>query len=122
MPDIPIHKQMFTIRREQFAVLDEHLIAPFEARVRKHVAAAFPELWTPMGELAAQRCVSEAVACARRWGMHSELDVVRFVDLAFALGPLFDHEPRFRAILESQVSAAARIDALLARVRNDMES
>ena len=113
---------MLTIRREQFAVLDEHSIAPFEARVSKHVAAAFPDLWTPMGELAARRRVSEAVARARSWGLHSELDVVRFVDLAFALGPLFDYEPRFKAILESEAGAAARIDAVLARVRYDMES
>jgi hypothetical protein len=91
-----------------------------------HLKKFFQPQYDALGDERALEAVHYGTARAATYGMTSERDVCKYVDLMFALGRDFDTDPRFdwaQPILAdpSLPSPGARInllyDAALARIR-----
>ncbi|HEX8695895.1 MAG TPA: hypothetical protein VF746_25995 [Longimicrobium sp.] len=113
------------IRDEQLRVLGEAARERFVRgaleKLRKHWPGAFREL----GEAAARARVERAVAEAEGFGIRAEADVLRFVNLAFALGDGFAADPRrpwARALLaDTALTPTERLDRLVELALDELD-
>jgi hypothetical protein len=85
---------MITIRREQYQALEALTLASFESRVLAHLQRCFPEHVAKLGEEGARTAIRDGTARAHAYGIVSERQVCIFIDLMFALGERFDHDPK----------------------------
>jgi hypothetical protein len=117
---------MLIIREPQMAALSEDLIRRFEDRAFDHVQRYFPQQCDAIGESATRYYVAEGIHRARRYGLESEYDLLRFLNLTFAFGSDFESRPEHAWMLEflndSQLWPTARMDALMAAVLEPPEA
>lgn len=71
----------------------------FEKRVCQHVRASFPALVVHLGPDALAARVRDALARGRHLGFTWQSSLTGFVDLSFAVGLGFEHQPAFAAAL-----------------------
>jgi hypothetical protein len=84
---------MFKLRKEHLDAFEAHVVSLFTTRVIAHVKAVWPAECGELGDAAVAATVRSAIQRAAAIGLLSELDLVRFVDLAFILAPDFDTKP-----------------------------
>jgi hypothetical protein len=84
---------VFKLRKEHLAAFEAQVVALFTARVVAHVKAVWPAECGELGDAAAAETVRGAIQRGAALGLSSELDIVRFVDLAFILAKDFDTNP-----------------------------
>ena len=120
---------MLRLRSGQIEALDAAVRAAFHRRAIAHLRAAFPGHETLRDTDRATATVDAAMERAADYGITSERDVVRFIDLEFALGTDFpDRDPTawVRNVLEApRQSPAERMNRIydrLARERPDLRS
>jgi len=113
---------MLRIRQVQMEVLAAHARRVFEDRLirqlRRHYPQAlnFPSFDTGPGDAPLRALVRSGIERARRYGVTSERDVARFVELLIRMGTDFDQRPSLRwarSMLEdSSLPAPARIELI----------
>ena len=84
---------MFKLRKEHLCAFEAHVVNLFTSRVIAHVKAVWPDECGELGENAIATVVRAAIQRAAALGLTSELEVIRFVDLAFILAPDFYIKP-----------------------------
>jgi hypothetical protein len=118
---------MFTIRTEQLQALSASQASSFDNRMRLHLEKFFPEQCGALDEARIIEAVHYGIARASTYGLISERDVCKYVDLMFALGRDFDTDPQFDWVQPMLTDAntpdpGARIellyDAALTRIRH----
>ena len=114
---------MFKLRKEHLAAFEAQVVALFAARVVAHVKAVWPAECGELGEQAVVEIVRGAIQRGAGLGLSTELDIVRFVDLAFILAKDFDTNPLAvwtRPILSDKATVpAARLDKLYQRMEEE---
>jgi hypothetical protein len=108
---------MLTIRDEQMEALQEAAMRSFEQRMVLHLRQFFPEECRRAGEMRTLAAIRQGVQRAQAYGIESEIDVVRYIDISVVLGLDFDSGKRYpwaRQILEDgEMDGSEKINALL---------
>jgi hypothetical protein len=86
---------MLVIRKSQLDALSIAHRTSFDNRMLAHLKKFFPAQYDGLGEERAIEAVHYGIARAATYGITSERDVCKYVDLMFALGRDFDTDPRF---------------------------
>jgi hypothetical protein len=84
---------MFKLRKEHLAAFEAQVVSLFASRVVAHVKAVWPGECGELGEAAVVEIVRGAIQRGAALGLSTELEIVRFVDLAFILAKDFDANP-----------------------------
>ena len=117
---------MLLIRPKQLDILSAAQRTSFDTRMLVHLKKFFREQYDGLGEEGVVEAVHYGIARAATYGITTERDVCKYVDLMFALGRDFDTDARFdwpQPILtdprtpDPSVRIALLYDAALARVR-----
>jgi hypothetical protein len=111
---------MLKLRKEHLDAFEAQVFRLFTARVVAHVKAVWPAESGELGDDAVAGTVQGAIQRAAKLGLSNQLDVVRFVDLAFILATDFDANPLAawtRPILTDRALApSAKLDRLYQRM------
>jgi hypothetical protein len=115
---------VLAIRREQEQALSRVSAGRFEERAVVHLLRCWPRECGVLGDEGVRARVRDGAGRAETYGVRSERDVIRFLDLTFLLAPDFDTNPRApwaRQILtEPGTRPGARMDRIWARARTDL--
>lgn len=85
---------MFAIRREQVEILEEAATKKFEDLMVVHLSGAFKEECQSLGETKVRGLIQLGIRRSRAYGIATERDVCKYVEVMFILGPDFDRDPR----------------------------
>src|SRR5258708_27002900 len=111
---------MLKLRKEHLDAFEAEVIRLFTLRVIAHVKAVWPAECDELGDAPVADTVGSVIQRAAALGLSNQLDVVRFVDLAFILATDFDSNPlaaRTRPILVDRALApSAKLDRLYERM------
>lgn len=114
---------MFKLRKEHLAAFEAQVVSLFATRVVAHVKAVWPAECGELGDAAVSDIVRAAIQRGAALGLSTELDIVRFVDLAFILAKDFDSNPLAawtRPILADKTAPpSARLDKVYARMEEE---
>ena len=114
---------MLKLRPEHLAAFEAQVVRLFTARVVAHVKAVWPAECAELGDPAIAETVGGLIQRAAALGLSSELEVVRFVDLAFILAGNFDTNPLAtwtRPILtDRKLIPSAKLDRLYQRMEEE---
>ena len=98
----------------------------FKNRTYQHLIAIWPEECKSLGEEAVRASIQEGLTKARSYGLNSELDVARYIDLIYTLGDSFDCNPELPwagAILrDDSLAPGQRLDALYDEAEEKLEN
>jgi hypothetical protein len=86
---------MLTIRREQLAVFEAAIIDKFLAKLEQHVRTFFPEQCKSIDSPAIRRVCEHGRTRAASYGIVSEQDVCKYINLMFTFGRDFDTDPEW---------------------------
>src|SRR5438132_13371033 len=107
---------MLTIRKEQEEVLAGYMAKNFQERIVKHVKRFWPEQCRALGDEQVRESVRTGLARARGYGMSTEYDLARYIDLMYWLGTDFDTGPSFpwavQILPNTSIAARAGMDKL----------
>ena len=103
---------MLTIRPEQIGVFAKSVEENLECRLVIHVSRVLPRVYAQMGEQAVRENVRRGMRRAATYGIESEYEVCRFVDLLFLLAADFDTDEQL-----AWASAILRNEALSEKVK-----
>ena len=114
---------MLKLRKEHLDAFEAQVIRMFTSRVITHVKAVWPAECGELGDDDVAGTVRSAIQRAAKLGLSNQLDVVRFVDLAFILCTDFDANPLAawtRPILTDRTLApSAKLDRLYQRMEEE---
>lgn len=85
---------MLVIRQEQIDQLKVAVNKNFENRMLVHLQKFFPQHITALGEEKTRFLVQFGVERAETYGIVSERDVCKYIDLMVSLGIEFDRDPK----------------------------
>jgi hypothetical protein len=109
---------MLTIRAAQMEALARERAEECKARLRKMAARCWPEVCARLGDAGLRACVDDAFAACIARGIEREDDLARYLNIALALGPSFEADPRYpwarRILDDTSMRPAARIERLSA--------
>jgi hypothetical protein len=114
---------MLKLRKEHLVAFEAQVIGLFASRAVAHLKAVWPAECGELGDLAVAESVQNAIQRATSFGLSSEYDVVRFVDLAFILAKDFETNPLAswtRPILNDRtLGPTAKMDRLYVRMDSE---
>ncbi len=114
---------MLKLRKEHIEAFEAQVTSLFATRVIAHVKAVWPAECAELAEPAVKDTVKTAIQRAASLGLSNELDIVRFVDLAFILARDFETNPLAswtRSILVDRTLApSAKVDRLYQRMEQE---
>jgi hypothetical protein len=86
---------MLRIRGEQMESFSKALGEVFECSLVAHVSRIMPDRCKQLGEDAVRQLIRQGLGAASTFGIDSQYEQSRYVDLAFVLGPGFPAGPEF---------------------------
>jgi hypothetical protein len=114
---------VFKLRKEHLAAFEAQVVTLFAARVMAHVKAVWPAECGELGDPAIAEIVRSAIQRGAALGLSTELDIVRFVDLAFILAKDFETNPLAawtRPIFADKAAPpTARLDKIYQRMEEE---
>jgi hypothetical protein len=84
---------MLTIRKEQMQALSRVTIQEFEKDMAQHLTQFFPDESAAMGDKALRAHIRHAIARAKEYGVTSERDLCKYLNLTMVYGRDFDTDP-----------------------------
>lgn len=103
---------MFRIRASQFHKPTEERVRQYDLRVLEHLKKHFPRRCESLGDEATMTIIKNGRVRASQFRIISQRDVCRYISLAIAISPDFDHQEWALAILASTNTAKEKIDRL----------
>ena len=102
------------IRDEQVHALAQAQLSRFGARMLVHIEEFFPSVFASLGEEKLLLLVRHGVERGKHYGITSERDVCKLIDLILTLGPDMDRKfPWIAATLsDTAVPAATKVDTV----------
>ncbi|WP_438039107.1 hypothetical protein [Sorangium sp. So ce128] len=114
------------IRDEQLAALAARAESDFVARVSRCLRDNWPWECEAMGEESVRAAILKGIDKAARYGVTTEREVLRVINVMYLLGHDFDADPAFvwvRDIIDRQgTPAAQRLDLICALLSNERAS
>lgn len=86
---------MLTIRKEQFAVFQQHELGKFEDPTYLRLNELYPEKCQDFGETRLRRLIRYGVQRAASYKIGAPDDVRTYIDVMMLLGPDFDKDPAY---------------------------
>lgn len=86
---------MLKIRAEQLAVFDALANDAFERKAMELLREHWPEESGLLGEQKLRERITAGRQRVGEYGITADRDVLRFLNVTFALGPEFDRDPRY---------------------------
>ncbi len=102
---VTIGEGPLVIRKEQEVSLSKVSLAVFENSMIQHLNEFFPQICSSVGEKPLRPVIRQSIASAATYGITSEIDVARYIDLSFVLGLDFDsgkQHPQVAEIIKDQ--------------------
>lgn len=101
--------------RDQFDRLAQGALGAFVRRLRGHVRACFPQQCEELTDPQLDAICLDGVRRAEEYGIRSQREVCKFVDLMFVLGSDFDHRAAWvaTALRDTGVAADERVTRLV---------
>ena len=84
---------MLTVRKEQVRALGRAMMQEFEKDMLRHLQQFFPDESSAMGNRALRELIRHAIARAKDYGLTSERDLCKYLNLAMVYGGDFDTDP-----------------------------
>jgi len=84
---------MLVIRQAQIEELAKAVVRCFEDRMLVHLNSYFPEHCRILEPEGSREAIRQGIKRAASYGIVGERDVCKYIDLMFALGRDFDHNP-----------------------------
>lgn len=84
---------MVSISKTQLGEFSAQARQSFEDRLVRHLQDAFPTRYAELGEFGARAAIRAGCSRAPGYGLRSERNVARFVDLMVTVGADFDSSP-----------------------------
>ena len=91
---------MFKIRKEQLDALSQASLKGFEERMVVHLNKFFQPQCRPLGEVKVREWIHYGIQRAKSYGIISERDVCKYIDLMFAFGRDFDKDRNYSLALQ----------------------
>ena len=85
---------MLVIRKEQLHVFDRDKRQRFVAKMLEHLQKFFPERCARIGETQLRQWVEHGISRAAIYGLASERDVCKYLDVMTVFGKDFDQDSR----------------------------
>ena len=85
---------MLTIRKEQMDAFSHAALRIFECRMVAHLNRHFPKRCAKLGEDGVREWIRYGIERARTYGIVSERDVCKYIDVMFVYGRDFDTDRR----------------------------
>jgi hypothetical protein len=105
---------MLTIRNAQLKAFGPDLERAFMARAVRHLGEAFSDKCAALGPGDVSRSVESGMRKARGYGLESEVDILRYLNLMYTFGFEFDVLPWAKGVLADMgISADAKMDELM---------
>jgi hypothetical protein len=115
---------MLIIREEQYKALSQYVVKTFETRVLAHLRQIWAEDCQKLGERTVRESIQKSLERCAGYGLRTEIDVVRFVDLTFVLCQDFDTNPRIawaaRILNDKELASGAKMDRLWEKAEQDL--
>jgi hypothetical protein len=112
---------VLTIRDAQMAALARDRRERFVRRAVEHVRTAFPAAFAERGRAGVEASVRTALEKSDVYGLPSERDVLRYLNLMYALGFELDTDPRVPWAAEvlgnTRYDGSVKLDLLAERAR-----
>ena len=107
------------IREKQQRVFNEKFSTSFEDRMVVHLRAVFPHECGAQTDVQLRETVHRGIDRAAQYGVDTERDVCKFIDLMMIHGPEFDQLPWAAKFLNDQVlrDGTARIERVYVEAR-----
>lgn len=86
---------MLRIRTDQMKVFGQAAMQDFANRMLTHIQQSFPEHFESLGEDNCHELIRHGIDQAAYYGITSEIDVARYINLSVVLGPDFDSDERY---------------------------
>ena len=86
---------MLTIRPEQLVVLSQPQVKRFEDWMLAHLKKFFPKESEVAGESGLRETIQHGIKQAATYGITTERDVCKYIDLMIVLGRDFDQDEKF---------------------------
>lgn len=113
------------IRRQQKQALAQQAMRNFQQRMYAHVNKVFLEDCERMGEQAVRELISKGTARAAEYGIETEYDVARYIDLMFILCEDFNTNPRLpwagRILNDENMKPTVKVDRLYERTDRELQ-
>ena len=117
---------MLLIRDDQMRVLARHAQERFAVRAVAHLKRVLPEECAAMGEPAVRNSVDMAIRKAESYGIEEELDVLRYLNLMYALGFDFDTDPETawaaEVLQDKDLDPGSKVELLWDRVESEADA
>lgn len=84
---------MLVIRDEQMQILNDHMLAGFEKRLLGYLTGRFPDVCPPENEESVRESIQKGIDRARSYGITTEYDIARYIELMYVLSEDFDTSP-----------------------------
>jgi hypothetical protein len=108
------------IRSETMKSFDQYIKDSFSVRMEAHLRQLYPEQIDRLSQKQLQSLIKDGLNGAEWYGIQSEEDTARFLELCVVLGNGFDAQPEnawARSILEEEGQPATdRLDAIFERI------
>ena len=85
---------MFTLRSHHTEAFDQDIRRRFENRMVAHVNQFFPEKCNALGEEGVRSWIAHGIEKAGSYGIITERDVCKYIDIMFVYGRDFDTDPQ----------------------------
>jgi hypothetical protein len=112
---------MFVIRKDQQRVLAETVTKKFVMRVERHLNKIWPQKCNEMGAEAVQQSIWRAIDEAKYFGVSTERNVVRYLDLIYSYdwGAYAKNSPSWVTDIlhDSDLTGDEKIDQIYQRIR-----
>jgi hypothetical protein len=106
---------MFTIRKEQLAILEKKEIEKFGERMVAHLRKVFPERSEVLGDNGLRDLIRYGVLRSASYRIVAERDVCKYIDLMMVFGRDFDQSRQYSwaaAILNAKKGPARKMKVL----------
>jgi hypothetical protein len=98
---------MLTIKDDQFETLRKGMLENFEDQMVEHLKKFFPEQYQSLGEKEVRKAIRHGMNRAKTYGIITQRDVSKFLNIMFVFGLNFDQDPRYPWISKTLKKAPA---------------
>lgn len=85
---------MLHIRPEQMDALNDYMLSRFENRAYAHLVKCWPKQCAGMDENTVRASIRDSIDRAAHYGITTKRDIIRFLDVMYALSQNFDTDRR----------------------------
>ena len=116
---------MLKIRKKQNNVLAKAAVKRFEDRVLVHLKKFWPDECKELTEKGVRESIRTGIENAKKYGIETEYDVARYIDLMYTLSSDFDSNTEIswpsEILNDTDMNARKKMDTLYERTEQELQ-